>query len=118
MSKIIIDDNELSNYRIRINELKENYNKFYDECDKTIKEVLEYIENFNNNLRKFKNVNDFSFNICEDLLNSYQYLKNKNCLNYEIIANIRDILNFNDIIYFVVNSIWMKISIALLNLFI
>ena len=97
LSKIIIDDNELSNYRIRINELKENYNKFYDECDKTIKEVLEYIENFNNNLKKFKYVNDYSFNICQDLINSYVFLKNKKCLNYEIIENIKSILNFNDI---------------------
>ena len=64
-------------YRNRLNELKRNYNNFYDECDKTIKEVIDYIKNFNENLIKFKNVNDYSFNICEDLLNSYQYLKNK-----------------------------------------
>ena len=97
LSNLIINEEKLMQYRNTLKILKNNYNNFYNECDKTIKEVLEYIENFNNNLRKFKNVNDFSFNICEDLLNSYQYLKNKNCLNYEIITNIRDILNFNDI---------------------
>ena len=30
-------------------------------------------------------------------MNSYQYLKNKNSLNYEIIENINSIFNFNDI---------------------
>ena len=30
-------------------------------------------------------------------MNTYQYLKNKNCLNYEVIENINSILNFNDI---------------------
>ena len=89
LSNLIISEEKLMQYRNKLKILKNNYNNFYNECDKTIKEVLEYIENFNNNLRKFKNVNDFSFNICEDLLNSYQYLKNKNCLNYEIIANIK-----------------------------
>ena len=97
LSKLIINDNKLAEYRNKLNKLKGNYNKFYDECDKTIKEVLDYIENFNINLKKFKNVNDYSFNICEDLLNSYQYLKNKNALNYEIFENINSILNFNDI---------------------
>jgi len=87
----------LEEYRNKLNKLKKDYNKFYDECDKTIKEVLEFIENFNLNLKKFKNVNDYSFNICEDLLNSYQYLKSKNCLNYELIENINSVLNFNDI---------------------
>jgi len=77
----------LEEYRNKLNKLKKDYNKFYDECDKTIKEVLEFIENFNLNLKKFKNVNDYSFNICEDLLNSYQYLKSKNCLNYELVKN-------------------------------
>ena len=97
LSKMVINDNKLLEYRNKLNILKKDYNSFYDECDKTIKEVLDYIENFNNNLIKFKNVNDYSFNICEDLLNSYQYLKNKNCLNYEIIENLKSILNFNDI---------------------
>ena len=59
--------------------------------------VIEYINNFNKNLKNFKNVNDYSFNICEDLLNSYIYLKNKNSLNYEIIENINSILNFNEL---------------------
>ena len=77
--------------------IKINYNNFYDECDKTIREVIEYINNFNKNLKNFKNVNDYSFNICEDLLNSYIYLKNKNSLNYEIIENINSILNFNEL---------------------
>ena len=97
LSKLIIGDSKLNVYRNKLNELKGNYNNFYNECDKTIKEVLDYIENFNENLRQFKNVNDYSFNICEDLLNSYQFLKNKNSLNYEIIENINSIMNFNDI---------------------
>ena len=97
ISNLIIKDNKLEEYRNKLNKLKRDYNNFYDECDKTIKEVLEFIECFNINLKKFKNVNDYSFNICEDLLNSYQYLKNKNCLNYEIIENVNSILNFNDI---------------------
>ena len=97
ISKIHIDDNSLEQYRNELNILKGKYNDFYNECDKTIKEVLDYIENFNENLIKFKNVNDYSFNICEDLLNSYQYLKSKNSLNYEIIENIKSVLNFNDI---------------------
>ena len=84
-------------YKNKLNMLKINYNNFYEECDKTIKEVLNYIDNFNDNLKKFKIVNDYSFNVCEDLLNSYLYLKNKNSLNYEIIENINSILNFNDI---------------------
>ena len=58
---------------------------------------MDYIENFNRNLIKFKNVNDYSFNICEDLINSYQYLKNKNSLNDEVIENLNSILIFNDI---------------------
>ena len=97
ISRSIIGDNKLIEYRKKLNDLKRNYNKFYDECDKTIREVLDYIENFNENLKAFKNVNDYSFNVCEDLLNSYQYLKSKNALNYEIIANINSLLNFNDI---------------------
>ena len=97
LTKLVIDDNHLKEYRIKLNSLKGKYNNFYNECDKTIKEVLDYIETFNENLKKFKNVNDYSFNICEDLLNSYQYLKSKNSLNYEIIENINSILNFNDI---------------------
>ena len=97
LSKLIIKDNKIIEYRNKLNKLKKDYNNFYDECDKTIREVLDYIEIFNENLKKFKIVNDYSFNICEDLLNSYQYLKNKNSLNYEIIENINSILNFNDI---------------------
>ena len=97
LSNLIIGEEKLMQYRNTLHILKKNYNNFYNECDKTIKEVLEYIENFNNNLKKFKNVNDYSFNICNDLLNSYQYLKNKNSLNYEIIENLRAVLNFNDI---------------------
>ena len=97
ISKLIIDDEKMKEYRDKINKLKGNYNNFYDECDKTIKEVLDYIKDFNKYLINFKKVNDYSFNICEDLLNSYQYLKNENCLNYEIIENINSILNFNEI---------------------
>ena len=97
ISKIIIDDEKMKEYRDKLYKLKENYNNFYDECDKTIKEVLDYIKDFNKNLINFKKVNDYSFNICEDLLNSYQYLKDKNYLNYEIIENINSILNFNEI---------------------
>ena len=97
LSKMIIDDNKLEEYRNKISELKGDYNNFYDECDKTIREVINYIENFNKNLKNFKKVNDYSFNICEDLLNSYQYLKNENALNYETIENLNSILNFNEI---------------------
>ena len=97
LSKLIIGDNKLMEYRNKLKLLKRNYSNFYDECDKTIKEVLDYIESFNENLKTFKNVNDYSFNVCEDLLNSYQYLRNKNALNYEVIENINSILNFNDI---------------------
>ncbi len=97
LSKLIIENNKIIDYKNKLNELKKDYNNFYDECDKTIKEVLDFIETFNENLKKFKIVNDYSFNICEDLLNSYQYLKNNNSLNYEIIENINSILNFNDI---------------------
>jgi len=53
----------LEEYRNKLNKLKRDYNNFYDECDKTIKEVLEFIDCFNINLKKFKNVNDYSFNI-------------------------------------------------------
>jgi len=80
ISKLIIKDSKLEEYRNKLNKLKIDYNNFYDECDKTIKEVLDFIECFNISLKRFKNVNDYSFNICEDLLNSYQYLKNKNCM--------------------------------------
>ena len=59
----------MEQYRNQLNILKRKFNNFYNECDKTIKEVLSYIENFNENLKKFKNVNDYSFNVCEDLLN-------------------------------------------------
>ena len=97
LNKIIIGDNKIMEYKQQLNKLKIDYNNFYDKCDKTIREVLDYIENFNENLIKFKNVNDYSFNICEDLLNSYQYLKNRNSLNYEIIENIDSVLKFNDI---------------------
>ena len=97
ISKILIDDKNLEKYRKKLDEFKINYNNFYDECDKTIKEVYDYMATFNENLIKFKKVNDYSFNICEDLLNSYQYLKSKNALNYEIIENINSVLNFNDI---------------------
>ena len=97
ISNLIIDENKLMEYKNKLNMLKINYNNFYGECDKTIKEVLNYIDNFNDNLKKFKIVNDYSFNVCEDLLNSYIYLKNKNSLNYEIIENINSIFNFNDI---------------------
>ena len=97
ISKLMIDDKKMKEYRDKLYKLKENYNNFYDECDKTIKEVVDYIKNFNNKLINFKKVNDYSFNICEDLLNSYEYLKNKNCLNYEVIENINSILNFNEI---------------------
>ena len=97
ISKLIIKDNKLAEYRNRLNKLKNDYNNFYDECDNTIREVIEYIKTFNENLKNFKKVNDYSFNVCEDLLNSYQYLKNKNALNYETIENINSILNFNDI---------------------
>ena len=97
ISKLIIEDKKLVEYKDKLNELRINYNNFYDECDKTIKEVYDFIENFNQNLIKFKRVNDYSFNICEDLINSYQYLKEKNSLNYEIIENINSVLNFNEI---------------------
>ena len=97
LSRLIIEDNKLEEYRNKLNKLKRNYNNFYDTCDKTIREVLDYIETFNENLKNFKNVNDYSFNVCEDLLNSYQYLKNNNRLNYETIENINSVLNFNDI---------------------
>ena len=97
ISKLIIGDKKLVEYEDKLNELRINYNNFYDECDKTIKEVYDFIENFNQNLIKFKRVNDYSFNICEDLINSYQYLKEKNSLNYEIIENINSVLNFNEI---------------------
>ena len=97
LSKLMIDDDKLNEYKNKLKILKINYNNFYDECDKTIREVIEYINNFNKNLKNFKNVNDYSFNICEDLLNSYIYLKNKNSLNYEIIENINSILNFNEL---------------------
>ena len=92
-----IKNSKIKEYRNKLNKLKEDYTNFYDECDKTIKEVLNYIENFNENLKKFKKVNDYSFNISYDLLNSYEYLKNKNSLNYEIIENIKSIMTFNDI---------------------
>ena len=97
ISKILINDKNLEQYRNQLNILKRKFNNFYNECDKTIKEVLDFIENFNENLKKFKKVNDYSFNICEDLINSYYYLKEKNSLNYEIIENINSVLNFNDI---------------------
>ena len=96
LSKIIVDDNKLLEYRHKLNELKGVFNQFYDECDKTIIEVLDYIKNFNSNLKRFKNVNDCSFNVCEDLLNSYQYLKDNDRLNYEVIENLNSILNFNE----------------------
>ena len=47
---MIIDDNKLEEYRNKISELKGDYNNFYDECDKTIREVINYLENFNKNL--------------------------------------------------------------------
>ena len=96
LSSIIVDDNKLLEYRNKLNKLKGDFNQFYDECDKALKEVLEYIKNFNSNLKRFKNVNDCSFNICEDLLNSYQYFKDNDMLNYEIIENLNSILNFNE----------------------
>ena len=97
INKMIIKEQNFVEYKNKLNTLKEKFNNFYNECDNTIKEVVDYIETFNENLKKFKKVNDYSFNICEDLLNSYQYLKSKNSLNYEVIENINSIFNFNEI---------------------
>ena len=94
---MIIKEQNFVEYKNKLNTLKEKFNKFYNECDNNIKEDIDYIETFNENLKKFKKVNDYSFNICEDLLNSYQYLKSKNSLNYEVIENINSIFNFNEI---------------------
>ena len=97
LSNYIIEERKIEEYRKKLNRLKDNYHEFYNECDKTIKEVLSYLDNFNESLKNFKSVNDYSFNICEDLLNSYEYLKNKNSLNYEIIDNINSVFYFNEI---------------------
>ena len=43
---LIIKDSKLEEYRNKLNKLKTDYNNFYDECDKTIKEVLDFIDIF------------------------------------------------------------------------
>ena len=88
---------QIDNYKKILKENEIKFNNFYIESQKVIEEMTEKINQCKIMFNKYKELNDYEILLCKNIINTYEDLYNKNLINYEMIFNIDNILNFKDI---------------------
>ena len=88
---------QIDNYNKILKENEIKFNNFYIESQKVIEEMTEKINQCKIMFNKYKELNDYEILLCKNIINTYEDLYNKNLINYEMIFNIDNILNFKDI---------------------
>ena len=88
---------EIEEYEDKIKENEKNFNKFFEKVKDIYKEFEKYQINLINSIRRFRKINLIQINLCKSLIEEYKIINNKNSLNYEIIENIKNIINFKPI---------------------
>ena len=81
--------NKIENSEKKLNDLSKNISSFISYLKKLIKQIRTEFD-------KFKNKNELEMKIAYDIINIYEYKKNNNSLNYQIIQNVNNII-FNNI---------------------
>ena len=88
---------EIEEYEDKIKENEKNFNKFFEKVKDIYKEFEKYQINLINSIRRFRKINLIQINLCKSLIEEYKIINNKNNLNYEMIENIKNIINFKPI---------------------
>ena len=88
---------EINNYENQIKEIENQYFKFIKNAGDIYDELTKYQESFLKAMLKYKELNISQINFCKNLIKNYKELEKENKLNYEIISNIKNILNFKPI---------------------
>ena len=87
----------IEEYENKINKIERNLNDFFIKVKKIYEEFERYQINVINSIIRYRNINKIQINLCKDLIEKYKTMNNENILNYEIIENIKNILNFKPI---------------------
>ena len=97
LKNILFDKNEIEMYQNKINKAEKSLEGIclkFQEIFLALKNTIEYISS---SFIKYFEINQTQINFCKELLNIYLVHKNKFQLNFQIIENVKKIINFNDI---------------------
>ena len=97
LKNILFNKNEIEIYQTQINKAETNLEEIclkFQEIFLVLKNTIEYISS---SFITFFEINHTQINFCKELINIYLIHKNQFQLNYQIIENVKKIINFNHI---------------------
>ena len=97
IDSIKLNNKQIEEYENQIKESEINYKNFMIQVKNIYDEFLKYQIEFINSVEKFNKLNQTQILLCNSLINNYKEMDKKNKINYEIINNIINILNFKPI---------------------
>ena len=92
----IINKEEIEKYKILIENSKQKLIEYNIISKEIIKQLKEQVESIVKGLDFFLKMNNYELDIINNILNMYEESHKKSLLNYEIIHNVKNILQFND----------------------
>ena len=101
---INLKDNLLT--KEKINELNDKINKsekdlqnFIQESIKIFEDLNNFVKNYKKNFDNFIELNENELSFCKNLLSTYNFYEKNNILNYELVHNINNCINFKKLDY-------------------
>ena len=92
----IINKEEIEKYKNLIEKSKQKLIEYNIISKEIINQLKEQVESIVKGLDIFSKMNEYELDIIKSILNMYEESHNKSLLNYEIIQNVKNILQFND----------------------
>ena len=92
----IINKEEIEKYKTLLENSKQKLIEYNIISKEIVKQLKEQVEKIVKGLDFFLRMNEYELNIINNILNMYEESYNKSLLNYEIIFNVKNILQFND----------------------
>ncbi len=90
----IINFNEIQFFKNNLSKAKELLKRIEKNSLKLFKHIHEDFKLFEKNINEFKEKNDTLIRLCEKIIKCYEnHVSNKN-INYQVIQNVRNVLNF------------------------
>ena len=90
---------DINIYKKQIEKAENELNLFTKNCNKIYLQLQEFIKDFNLKFKNFLQFNIEQISFTKDIINIYNYFNKKKEFSYEIIFNIKNIINFKELSY-------------------
>jgi len=90
---------DINIYKKQIEKAENELNLFTKNCNKIYNQLQEFIKDFNLKFKNFLQFNIEQLSFTKDIINIYNYFNKKKEFSYEIIFNIKNIINLKELSY-------------------